>query len=95
MPYITGEKQTWRDTFSTISGLSTLLKSSMGVVGHFAWLQALSSDAGSPALQHGWLRLPFYPSASCMAFVNFVFICVTTALLHIPDGFWQRVGTCL
>jgi hypothetical protein len=29
-----------------------------------------------------------------MAFVDFIFICVTTALLHMPDGFRQRVANC-
>jgi membrane protein YqaA with SNARE-associated domain len=44
----------------------------------------------------GWLHLPFWPSVSYMAIGKFArYVCMTAALLYVPDGFWKRIGELL
>ena len=44
----------------------------------------------------GWLHLPFWPSVAYMAVGKLVrYVTMTALLLHVPDGFWHRVGAML
>jgi membrane protein YqaA with SNARE-associated domain len=54
-----------------------------------SWLPGIGDPICTVA---GWLRLPFWPSVAYMAVGKFLrYVCVTTALLYVPDGFWQRI----
>ena len=54
-----------------------------------AWLPGV----GDPlCVLAGWLKLPFWPSVAYMAIGKFLrYVCITAALLYVPDGFWQDV----
>ena len=44
----------------------------------------------------GWLHLPFWPSIGYMAIGKFLrYVCMTLALLYIPDGFWKQLAQML
>ena len=44
----------------------------------------------------GWLHLPFWPSVGYMAIGKFLrYVCMTLALLYIPDGFWKQLSQML
>ena len=58
-----------------------------------SWLPVVGDPLCAVA---GWLRLPFWPSVAYMAIGKFLrYVCVTTALLYVPDGFWQRIVNML
>ncbi len=58
-----------------------------------SWLPGVGDPICTVA---GWLRLPFWPSVAYMAIGKFLrYVCVTTALLYVPDGFWQRIVNML
>ncbi|RJF97674.1 YqaA family protein [Noviherbaspirillum saxi] len=41
----------------------------------------------------GWLRMPFWQSVLFMSIGKFLrYLTMTSALLYIPDGFWQELG---
>ncbi len=41
----------------------------------------------------GWLKLPFWPCVAYMAIGKFLrYLCMTSLLLYVPDGFWHRLG---
>ncbi|MDB5796459.1 MAG: hypothetical protein JWP36_361 [Paucimonas sp.] len=41
----------------------------------------------------GWLRLPFWPCVAWMALGKLLrYLCMTSLLLWVPDGFWRWVG---
>ena len=54
-----------------------------------SWLPGVGDPICTVA---GWLRLPFWPSVAYMAVGKFLrYVCVTTALLYVPDGFWRQI----
>ncbi|WP_151448059.1 YqaA family protein [Lacisediminimonas profundi] len=69
----------------------------------FGWLQRFGAKAmllawlpgiGDPLCTvGGWLRLPFWPCVVYMAIGKMLrYLCMTSLLLYVPDGFWRRVG---
>lgn len=55
-----------------------------------SWLPMLGDPLCALA---GWLRLPFWPSLGYMAVGKLLrYLAMTSALLWIPDSFWQRLG---
>lgn len=44
----------------------------------------------------GWLKLPFWPCVGYMAIGKLArYVCMTSLLLYVPDGVWQRFGQML
>lgn len=69
----------------------------------FGWLQRFGAKAmllawlpgiGDPLCTvGGWLRLPFWPCVFYMAIGKLLrYLCMTSLLLYVPDGFWRKVG---
>jgi membrane protein YqaA with SNARE-associated domain len=57
------------------------------------WLPAIGDPMCTLA---GWLKMPFWPSVGYMAAGKFLrYVAMTSALLYVPDTFWQRVGQWL
>ncbi|WP_295990099.1 YqaA family protein [Rugamonas sp.] len=58
-----------------------------------AWLPGI----GDPLCTlGGWLKLPFWPSVAYMAAGKLLrYIAMTALLLHVPDGFWHKLGQML
>ena len=55
-----------------------------------SWLPGVGDPISTVA---GWLRLPFWPSVGYMAIGKFLrYLCMTTALLYVPDRFWQWIA---
>ncbi|CDG85462.1 YqaA family protein [Janthinobacterium agaricidamnosum] len=58
-----------------------------------AWLPGIGDPLCTLA---GWLKLPFWPSVVYMAVGKLVrYLTMTTLLLYVPDGAWQRIGDWL
>ena len=58
-----------------------------------AWLPGIGDPLCTLA---GWLRLPFWPSVAYMAVGKMGrYLTMTTLLLYVPDGFWQRLAHLL
>jgi membrane protein YqaA with SNARE-associated domain len=56
-----------------------------------AWLPGIGDPLCTLA---GWLKLPFWPSVFYMAIGKFLrYVTMTTLLLHVPNGFWSRIGS--
>jgi len=54
-----------------------------------AWLPAIGDPLCALA---GWLKLPFWPCVFYMALGKFLrYLTMTAVLLHVPNGFWQRL----
>lgn len=54
-----------------------------------SWLPGIGDPLCTLA---GWLKLPFWPSIAYMALGKFLrYLCMTSLLLHVPDGFWRQV----
>lgn len=54
-----------------------------------SWLPVIGDPLCTLA---GWLKLPFWPSIAYMAVGKFLrYLCMTSLLLHVPDGFWRQV----
>ncbi len=55
-----------------------------------AWLPGIGDPICTVG---GWLKLPFWPCVFYMALGKFLrYITMTSLLLYVPDGFWQRVA---
>ncbi|MBJ7310331.1 YqaA family protein [Rugamonas sp. CCM 8940] len=58
-----------------------------------AWLPGIGDPLCTLA---GWLKLPFWPSVFYMACGKLLrYITMTSLLLYVPDGVWQRIGHLL
>lgn len=54
-----------------------------------AWMPVIGDPLCSVA---GWLRLPFWPSVAYMAIGKFLrYVALTSALLYVPDSFWEQM----
>lgn len=55
-----------------------------------AWLPGIGDPICTLA---GWLKLPFWPSVAWMAAGKFLrYVTLTSLLLYVPDGWWQRMA---
>ena len=55
-----------------------------------AWLPGIGDPLCTLA---GWLKLPFWPSVAYMAVGKLArYLTMTTLLLYVPDGVWQRIA---
>lgn len=72
----------------------------------FGWLQRYGAKAmllawlpgiGDPLCTvGGWLKLPFWPCVFYMAVGKFLrYVCITSLLLFVPNGWWQRMAHLL
>lgn len=58
-----------------------------------AWLPGIGDPLCTLA---GWLKLPFWPSVAYMAVGKLArYLTMTTLLLYVPDGVWQRIAQLL
>ena len=58
-----------------------------------AWLPGIGDPLCTLA---GWLKLPFWPSVAYMAVGKLArYLTMTTLLLYVPDGVWQRIAHLL
>jgi membrane protein YqaA with SNARE-associated domain len=58
-----------------------------------AWVPGIGDALCTVA---GWLKLPAWPCALYMAAGKFVrYVCITTILLRVPDGWWHRLAHLL
>ncbi|MEC5159159.1 membrane protein YqaA with SNARE-associated domain [Janthinobacterium sp. CG_23.3] len=58
-----------------------------------AWLPGIGDPLCTLA---GWLKLPFWPSVAYMAAGKLArYLTMTSLLLFVPDGVWQRIGQLL
>ncbi|MES2296236.1 MAG: YqaA family protein [Pseudomonadota bacterium] len=69
----------------------------LGRYGPKAMLLAWMPGIGDPLCTlAGWLRLPFWPSLAYMAVGKLLrYLCMTSLLLYVPDGFWRQLAHML
>ena len=57
------------------------------------WLPVVGDPLCSLA---GWLKLPFWPCVAYMAIGKFArYVAMTSALLYVPDSFWEQMRVWL